>query len=130
MPTHAEQRVLPYTPEQLTTLLHDVPGIQQIIRARSRGTPDAAYIDIDVEVAPEMTTDHTEAVTAAIRQRLARLPGEIAEVEVHFASESVLLLVPEASAPLFAGALSMAETLGVGREWIRGGLDAFRFWER
>lgn len=74
----------PYAPEQLTSILSDVPGIGRILRARSRGTTDAPRIDIDVQVAPEMTAEHTEHLTGAIRQRLTEHLGSVEEVEVHF----------------------------------------------
>jgi cation diffusion facilitator family transporter len=72
----------PYTPEQLTDVLQSIPG--EIVRARSRGTTDAAYIDIDVQVNPQMTAEETAALTSIIRQRLEQSIGNIAEVEVHF----------------------------------------------
>jgi cation diffusion facilitator family transporter len=74
----------PYTGEQLTTWAEEVPSVNRVVRARSRGTPDAPHIDIDVQVAPETTADHTAAITNAIREKLSReIPG-VSEVEVHF----------------------------------------------
>lgn len=55
-----------------------------VIRARSRGPADATYIDIDVEVAPEVTADHTAAIASAIRDRLEQAVPGVEEVEVHF----------------------------------------------
>ncbi|MCU0513864.1 MAG: cation diffusion facilitator family transporter [Anaerolineae bacterium] len=75
----------PYPPEQLVRLLEDVPGVLAIARARSRGTLDAAHVDIDVLVMPSMPVGEAEAIAGTIRGRLARLPGSIAEIEVHFA---------------------------------------------
>ncbi len=75
----------PYPPEHLSGLVEDIPSVQKVVRARSRGTPDAAFIDIDVQVAPETTADHTENIADAIRKQLhANLDG-ITEIEVHFA---------------------------------------------
>lgn len=74
----------PYTSEELATLLSDLPNVQQIIRARSRGTQDAAHIDIDVQVAPAMTAEQTAAIRHVIQQRLIIELGGVAEVEVHF----------------------------------------------
>lgn len=74
----------PYSPEQLMTLITDIPNICGIIRARSRGSRDAVHIDMDVRVAPEMTAEQSNSITYAIRKRLeANLDG-IAEIEVHF----------------------------------------------
>ncbi|MFN8560400.1 MAG: cation-efflux pump [Anaerolineae bacterium] len=74
----------PYPPERLTALIAQVPGVLGVVRARSRGPSDAAQIDIDVEVAPEMTAEHSAAITDAIRERLEQELGGVSEVEVHF----------------------------------------------
>lgn len=79
----------PYSPEFLCNVLSDIPSIHRIVRARSRGTVDDALIDIDVQVAREMTADHTAAITTAIRDQLhAKLDG-ISEVEVHFVPDPI-----------------------------------------
>jgi cation diffusion facilitator family transporter len=77
----------PYSSVALTDLVTDVPGVQQVIRARSRGTADDAHIDIDAEVAPHMTTAQTAAIASAIRQRLTGELVSVNEVEVHFAPQ-------------------------------------------
>jgi divalent metal cation (Fe/Co/Zn/Cd) transporter len=62
----------------------EVPAVEEVVRARSRGTPDAPHIDIDVQVAPETTADHTAAIASAIRDKFNQeIPG-VSEVEVHF----------------------------------------------
>lgn len=77
----------PYDPAMLAELAARAPGIDQVIRTRSRGTPDAAHIDIDVQVHPAMTAEQTAAITDTIRETMrANLEG-IAEVEVHFAPQ-------------------------------------------
>lgn len=75
----------PFAPEQLTQLVQEVPSVEQVLRARSRGSPDAAQIDIDVQVAPETTADHTAAIADAIREKIAASLDGVSEVEVHFA---------------------------------------------
>jgi cation diffusion facilitator family transporter len=62
----------------------EVIPVGHVIRARSRGPADATYIDIDVEVAPEVTADHTAAIASAIRDRLEQVVPGVEEVEVHF----------------------------------------------
>jgi len=74
----------PYSPHHLRDILAQTPSVQGIVRARSRGTVDHAMIDIDVQVAREMTADHTEALTSTIREQLQGALEGIAEVEVHF----------------------------------------------
>lgn len=74
----------PYSPETLTSLIVDVPHVYSVVRARSRGPRDAAQIDIDVRVPPEMTTEQSDSLTNAIRQQLTTHLEGVAEVEVHF----------------------------------------------
>lgn len=74
----------PYSPDQLTALAGKVPSVERVVRARSRGPADAAQIDIDVEVPPEMTADHTAAIAEAIRETLQTELDGVSEVEVHF----------------------------------------------
>ncbi len=75
----------PYSADQLTTWIEEVPSVKQVMRVRSRGPTDASHIDVDVEVAPEMTADHTAAIADAIRSKLSQHLDGIEEVEVHFA---------------------------------------------
>ena len=74
----------PFHAAELTSLVAQVPSVLRVVRARSRGPIDAAQIDIDVEVAPEMTADHTAAIASAIEERLKQNYDGITEVEVHF----------------------------------------------
>ncbi len=74
----------PYPPEVLSELVADVPLIAGVVRARSRGTADAAHIDIDVLVPPQTTVAQTATITTAIRDRLSVRLGGISEVEIHF----------------------------------------------
>lgn len=74
----------PYEPQQLTQWVEELPCVERVIRARSRGPLDAAQIDIDVQVAPEMTAGQTAAIGDAIRDQLSQKVNGLAEVEVHF----------------------------------------------
>jgi divalent metal cation (Fe/Co/Zn/Cd) transporter len=78
----------PYSAAQLETWVSEVPAVTQVLRARSRGPADAAHIDIDVQVPPQITADHTAAIAQAIRDKLDSKISGIAEVEVHFAPRS------------------------------------------
>ena len=75
----------PYSQEDLVALVEPLPCVQKVLRARSRGTADAAHLDIDVQVARETTAEHAETITATIRKTLHQHLDGIAEVEVHFA---------------------------------------------
>lgn len=74
----------PYSSDQLTQLLQEVPSVENVARVRSRGPLNAAHIDVDVQVAPEMTADQTAAIATAIREKLTDELNGISEIEVHF----------------------------------------------
>ncbi len=74
----------PYSSQQLTGWVEEVPSVHQVLRARSRGPAESAHVDIDVQVQPEMTTNQTAAIAEAIRGRLSEHIEGLAEVEVHF----------------------------------------------
>ena len=74
----------PYSSEKLSGIITTVPNVDNIVRARSRGPADAAHIDIDLYVPPEMTTEQSNSIRYAISQRLKGEIAGIAEIEVHF----------------------------------------------
>lgn len=77
----------PYSPEQLQDWAAGAPRVRQVTRARSRGTADAAHIDIDVQVCPQMTVAQLANVTEDIRDtvtdRVRASGGDVLEIEVH-----------------------------------------------
>jgi cation diffusion facilitator family transporter len=75
----------PFAPEEITPHIIAIPQVSSVVRVRSRGTPEAAFVDVDVHVAPETTVRETEAITRRIRGVLAERLNGIEEVEVHFA---------------------------------------------
>ncbi len=77
----------PVTPEKLIGYLQAIPGVNDILRARSRGTATAMQIDIDVQVAPEMTAEQTTQIAAVIREKLSEKIAGIEEIEVHFVAQ-------------------------------------------
>ena len=78
----------PYAPDHIEASLGHLPAVNRVIRARSRGPMDAVHVDVDLQVAPQITADHTEAITQVIRERLDQNLGGIAEVEVHFVPDA------------------------------------------
>ncbi|GAB4527146.1 MAG: hypothetical protein OHK0046_44580 [Anaerolineae bacterium] len=95
----------PYPPEHLEALVRDVPNVTQVVRVRSRGPQEAAHIDIDVQVTPSMTAEHTAAITETIRERLNTALRGVSEVEVHF--------VPDADPDYVAAVRTTADMLGL-----------------
>jgi cation diffusion facilitator family transporter len=74
----------PYSPDELSEIIADVPHVSEVVRSRCRGPRDAVHIDMDVCVPPEMTVQQTNRITSMIRERLETELDGVAEVEVHF----------------------------------------------
>lgn len=114
---HQTGRVLvdtaPYSPEELSALLEDLPGETQLVRARSRGPADDAQIDIDLAVNPAMTADHSSSIAQAVRDRLEEALGSVGEVEVHFVPHT------ESAADLALTIRACADTMGLAAHDIQ-----------
>ncbi len=74
-------------PQAVADLIHDVPGLEETVRVRSRGPADAIYVDIDTRIKPAITTDHAYAIASAIEERVRGAYPEVEEVQVHFAPQ-------------------------------------------
>ncbi len=89
----ATSRVLvdyaPHTPEALCDALAGLPLDIQIVRARSRGSSDSAFIDIDVAVPPAMTAAQFAAIRETIIRELNEKLGGVMEVEVDFVPDAL-----------------------------------------
>lgn len=104
----------PYAPEILTKIAEQVPSVERVVRARSRGSADAAHVDIDVAVAPQMTADHTAAIAGAIRDALQDELRGITEVEVHFEP-----VAPEGQLDYALATRAQADALGLTTHEVR-----------
>lgn len=71
----------PYEEAELSAIVGDMGDV---VRARSRGSRDAAHIDIDMRVPAEMTIAHSDKLACKIRQRLETQLEGVSEVEIHF----------------------------------------------
>ena len=74
----------PYTPEELTQIVENIPQVIDVVRVRSRGTTDCADIDIDVTLPADMTIADSARIISTIRQKLCEQLGDVNEIEVHF----------------------------------------------
>ncbi len=72
-------------PTAIRRVVESVPGVDSILRVRSRGPADTIYADIDVQVPPATTADHASAIAEEIADRVKTEFGGISEVQVHFA---------------------------------------------
>lgn len=72
-------------PLQIEAVVKKVPGVDQVIRVRSRGPADTIYADVDVQVEPATTADRASALAEEIANRVKRAFTGVVEVQVHFA---------------------------------------------
>jgi divalent metal cation (Fe/Co/Zn/Cd) transporter len=72
----------PYTPDQIKNAVGTMESVQAIGRARSRGTVDAAHIDLEIQISPLMNAAQIRAITEQVRQRLIERLGENIEVDI------------------------------------------------
>lgn len=103
----------PFTPELLRALAESVPSVEHVLRARSRGPADAAHIDIDVQVPPETTAEHTDAIAGAVRRKMLDNLEGVAEVAVRFVPE------PDAAPDYALAARARADALGLSTHEVR-----------
>ncbi|KXK16164.1 MAG: cation diffusion facilitator family transporter [Chloroflexi bacterium OLB15] len=74
----------PIEPQAIAAVVEQVPSVNRVMRARSRGPSDEIFVDIDVEVPPETTADRAAAIADAIRRKVREQFSGIREVEVGF----------------------------------------------
>jgi cation diffusion facilitator family transporter len=97
-----------------------IPGVESVTRARSRGTHDAAHVDVDIAVPAAMTADRAGAIADGIKARLRDLHPGIAEVEVHVAPS-----VSETPDPALI-VRARADSLGLSAHELRSADDGRR----
>src|SRR5262249_8538761 len=72
-------------PGEVKRIVEDVPGVDNILRVRSRGPADTIMADIDVQVQPATTADRASAIADEITERVKDRFQGVSEVQVHFA---------------------------------------------
>lgn len=95
--------------EQVAT---DVPGVRHAHRARSRGSNDAAYVDLHVRVDPAMSTVQAHAIATEVERRLAQNVPGVVDAVVHI-EPSKAPLQSEWQA-IAVRARAEADALGIG----------------
>ncbi|MEP7286533.1 MAG: cation-efflux pump [Chloroflexota bacterium] len=72
-------------PAAISMVAKAVPGVDSVLRVRSRGPSDTIMTDIDVQIQPAMTADHASAIATEIEDRVKAAFSGVSEVQVHFA---------------------------------------------
>jgi len=69
--------------DRITEVAYSVPGVLFVHRIRSRGTPEAAFVDLHVKVSPSMSTSRAHAIASEVEKRLVDEIDAVREVLVH-----------------------------------------------
>ena len=95
-------------PGDVAHLLDAVPGLEEVVRVRSRGPSDAIHMDIDARINPSVTTDHAYAIAKEMKGRVRAAYPDVEEIQVNFA--------PQRNAPTDYAleARAVADALGLG----------------
>lgn len=70
-------------PQKVRALTLEVPGVRSCRDVRSRGMEGTVYVDLKIEVDPEMTTAHAHDLADAVEARLQAAFPEVVDVVVH-----------------------------------------------
>lgn len=98
----------PLPAEQLQQVVLHVPQVEQVSEVRSRGAGDDIRVDMEVQVAPEITADHAYAIKGAIQEAVIAQFPSVKEVQVTFTPYS------EAKPDIALRARAAADALGLG----------------
>ncbi|MBN1680017.1 MAG: cation diffusion facilitator family transporter [Anaerolineae bacterium] len=102
-------------PDSIAHVIENIPGVEDVVRVRSRGPADAVHVDIDTRIQPATTTDHAYAIAETIKEQVLSTYPEVEEVQVHFAPQRAdrLDYTLEARAAADALGLSVHEVIPV-----------------
>ncbi len=94
--------------ERIASVVRQVPGVTSFHRIRSRGTPDAAAVDLHLRVDPRKSVQEANAVADEVRRRLLSIPG-VTDVTIHVEAQRDF----DASGDMVAVARQAAHEVGV-----------------
>ncbi len=105
----------PIPPHDIAQVVDGTPGVEKVLRARSRGTQDAVHVDLDVQVAPVISAELAHSIADTVRERIQASFPHISEVHIQIAPDATnpsdYLTAARAAADLLG--LSVHEIIGV-----------------
>ncbi len=99
-------------PDLIEKIAAAVPGVRFVHRARSRGSSEAAYVDVHVKVDPAMSTHQAHAIASEVERRLTTQLAGIVDAVIHI--EPALAPAPNEWETVATRARAEADALGVG----------------
>lgn len=70
--------------DEVSAIVRDVAGVQQVLRVRSRGPAIDIHLDLDVQVTPPTTTGQSASIADEIRRRLRENFKGLSDIQIHF----------------------------------------------
>ncbi|MDX1436337.1 MAG: cation diffusion facilitator family transporter [Anaerolineales bacterium] len=68
---------------EVEEIAQSVSGVQYVHRVRSRGTPDAGFVDLHVKVYPGMSTSQAHAIASEVENQLIQQIPNLVDALVH-----------------------------------------------
>jgi divalent metal cation (Fe/Co/Zn/Cd) transporter len=99
-------------PELVEEIAANAPGVRFVHRIRSRGTPNAAFVDLHVKVDPGMSTSQAHAIATEIERRLVEKLVGVSDALVHI--EPAKKVRPSQWEQMNTDLRSIADGLGLG----------------
>jgi len=84
-------------PLKVEALIRSVPGVLSCRDVRSRGMEGTVYVDLKIEVDPQLTTARAHELADAVEQRIQAQYPEVVDVVVHVEPADVSPSLPEAA---------------------------------
>ena len=97
----------PYPASELREIILALPSVEEVVRVRSRGPVDAAFVDVDLRVAPAMTADQSSNIAVAVKECIFRHFDGVIDVQVRFQPNLELAPDPALTARASADALGL-----------------------
>ena len=84
-------------PLKVEALIRGVPGVLSCRDVRSRGMEGTVYVDLKIEVDPQLTTARAHELADAVEQRIQAEHPEVVDVVVHVEPADTSPALPEAA---------------------------------
>ena len=84
-------------PLKVEALIRTVPGVLSCRDVRSRGMEGTVYVDLKIEVDPQLTTARAHELADAVEQRIQAEHPEVVDVVVHVEPADTSPALPEAA---------------------------------
>lgn len=78
----------PLQAEQLSAVVAGIPQAGQVLQARSRGAGEDVRVDLNIQVARELTADHVQSIRQSIQGAIQAQYPQVTEVQVSFTPQA------------------------------------------